>query len=524
MFGAIMTVFAIVVLCIFPLVYDDFYFNILETKYQFYCVVAIGMMVVMLGYGLVSERLVDYVRKVFGKEISIKGIFKAWSVADWAVLVFWFSNVMSWIFCTWRWEAFWGTSGRYNGVFLMTVYAIVYFLVTRFYTLKRWHLDAFLAVGLFVCLFGITDHFKMDILGFKEYMLERQKGIYTSTIGNVNTYTIYAALYMTISMILFAVETKPKKVLYYYISMVIAAFALIMGLSENAYLSLAVLFGLSPLYLFRTKTGTSRYLISLATFLTVIPCIAWADRRAAGSVVELDGAFQVLANMKLLPVLVIGMWGLAGIVSMLLLKKKKASDSDEMPRWLCWIWYGVIAAVVGAVAFAFYDATVAGNSQRYGALAPYVTFTEEWGTDRGYVWRKAIELWRDTLTPIQKIFGYGADTFLLLMEDNYEVRMLNGIPTVYDSAHNEYLHFLVTIGVSGMVSYIVWVVSSILAMCKRVKCRPEVAAVLFAVTAYAVQATVNINLPVAMPVLVQLLAMGLSRGKVADTETEVTIQ
>lgn len=34
---------------------------------------------------------------------------------------------------------------------------------------------------------------------------------------------------------------------------------------------------------------------------------------------------------------------------------------------------------------------------------------------------------------------------------------------------------------------------------------------LFALAAYAVQATVNLNLPVAMPVTVQLLAMGVSR-------------
>ena len=43
------------------------------------------------------------------------------------------------------------------------------------------------------------------------------------------------------------------------------------------------------------------------------------------------------------------------------------------------------------------------------------------------------------------------------------------------------------------------------------KDRPEVAACLFALAAYAVQATVNLNLPVAMPVTVQLLAMGVSR-------------
>ena len=33
---------------------------------------------------------------------------------------------------------------------------------------------------------------------------------------------------------------------------------------------------------------------------------------------------------------------------------------------------------------------------------------------------------------------------------------------------------------------------------------------MFAVVAYAIQATVNINLPIAMPIILTLLAMGLS--------------
>ena len=36
----IMGVFTLAVLCVLPLVFRDYYFNILETKYQFYCIVS----------------------------------------------------------------------------------------------------------------------------------------------------------------------------------------------------------------------------------------------------------------------------------------------------------------------------------------------------------------------------------------------------------------------------------------------------------------------------------------------------
>lgn len=82
---------------------------------------------------------------------------------------------------------------------------------------------------------------------------------------------------------------------------------------------------------------------------------------------------------------------------------------------------------------------------------------------------------------------------------------------IFDSAHNEYLHYLITIGFVGMASYIVFMVSSVVTMAKRMKDQPVVAAVMMAVLAYMVQATVNINLPIAMPIVLQLLAMGVGK-------------
>ena len=96
--------------------------------------------------------------------------------------------------------------------------------------------------------------------------------------------------------------------------------------------------------------------------------------------------------------------------------------------------------------------------------------------------------------------------------------MQNGKMVIFDSAHNEYLHYLVTIGFAGMASYIVFMVSSVVAMAKRMKEQPVVAAVMLAVLAYMIQAIVNINLPIAMPIILQLLAMGVGCRKTAVSE------
>ena len=65
----IMGIFTLIVLCIFPLVYHRYYFDILETKYQFYCAAAIGTSVVMLLYGIISGRL-----KSFFSDLRLKAV------------------------------------------------------------------------------------------------------------------------------------------------------------------------------------------------------------------------------------------------------------------------------------------------------------------------------------------------------------------------------------------------------------------------------------------------------------------
>ena len=74
--------------------------------------------------------------------------------------------------------------------------------------------------------------------------------------------------------------------------------------------------------------------------------------------------------------------------------------------------------------FVLYDANIAGNSERYGSIANYVVMNDSWGTERGYVWRIAMEIYRDF--PLShKLFGHGPDTFGIITVQNFWDDMLN---------------------------------------------------------------------------------------------------
>ncbi len=497
----IMGLFVLVVLCVFPVVYHDFYFDILETKYQFFSGAAITMIVMMLVYGLYTNKLIECV-----KQTSLKKTVKSLNVVDWSVLVFWFAHVVSWLGCEFRWEAFWGTSGRYNGVFLMTIYTVVYFLVTRCFRLKRVYLDAFLAVSIFVCLFGISDYFKMDLLGFKEHMMDEQKSSYTSTFGNINTYTVYVGAVLCVSMVLYVLETCTIRTVIYFAVMALSMVAIIIGESDNAYLTLAALLGLSPLYFFCRKTWIRRYLVCVAVFFSSLLFVDWINVTYKGQVLGLQSISTVITKLSFIPALTKGLWAIVAVWTVIAFLRR-GKGNDELGKGLAIAWIFVVAAVIGAAAYVVYDANIAGNAEKYEAIRKYVVYNDAWGSGRGYAWNRSFEIYRDILTPMQKMFGYGADTFALLIIQYFPPE--GG--TLFDSVHNEYLQFLITTGWVGMGAFAMILASSVFVMAKRVKGRPEVAAMMFMVLAYATQALVNINLPVVFPVIWTLLAMGLCK-------------
>ena len=135
-------------------------------------------------------------------------------------------------------------------------------------------------------------------------------------------------------------------------------------------------------------------------------------------------------------------------------------------------------------------------------------FDERWGSGRGFAWINCMEMFKEMFSLREKIFGFGPDTLRLLMENFYMDKIIE-MELVFDNAHNEYLQYLMTIGIVGCVSYISFVISAVVRMARSVKDRPEVAACLFAVLAYIAQAVVNLNLPIAMPLMIQLLSLGV---------------
>ncbi len=509
--GIVTSMWVYLMFTLFPLIYHDYYFDILETKTYTFIALTVTMIGAMLLWLIASGELV----KTFRKTESF-----GFSVTDWSMLIFWAVAVISTLAAgEYMSQAFWGTEGRYVGCFFISLITASYFLVTRYLKFSKHMITAFLCTAWLMCLFGITDFYNMNLLHFKDRIRETQYNIFTSFIGNINSYTVYAGFAVVIATVLFVMSRESvKRTAFYFASMIVAMMGLTMGSSDNGYLTIAALFGFLPLAAFRTRTGLRRYVAVLAVYFTDIAWIWHVEqsRTAAGlSFVRIDGLFNHIAKLSFLPAVILLLWALYAALLVWEIRKGKGQEDAELPRVLRVIWLALIALAVCVILWLIVTAN-AGTKQealdRFGAVGTYLYFDDDWGTQRGYVWRACMEEYSE-LNIFHKLIGTGPDSFSVQMILHRYKEMLEATGQIYDSAHNEFLQYLYSVGILGLIAYLGQLTGSIVTAAKTALCtgrgqgtrEPYYAAYLwafgFAVLCYASQSLVNINIPVVSPLL-----------------------
>lgn len=507
------SIFILILITVFPLILHESYVDILKTKYQCYYITVIGMLlaVSILAVIMLMIDMIEHHRKhtfYLLEKLHPKNWKNTFCAADIAAILFWLFSLISTLQSKYLYESFWGNEGRYSGFFLLTLYVMSYFIISHFWKVKGWVLEIFLLTCLIICYIGITDYFQMDIMNLRVRIKSEQSTIFTSTLGNINTYTAYLALMLGVASAMFATETNTLRVIWYYICMVVGFFAIIMGCSDNAYLALGALFGGLPLVLFKNRTGMKRYFLILATFGTVIQCIHFINKTYADVVIGLDSMFQILVNWSGLKYAVAALWLIS--IAMLIFYKKDSKMSDELGDIWVWMWSILLIVCVLSVCFLLYDANIAGNAKRYGGLGRYLVFNDSWGTNRGYIWRKSVELFQE-FPLMYKLFGYGPETFGILTTKEFLTDMIHSTQgQIFDNAHNEYLQYLVTIGILGLITYVLFLMTAVWRMSKKRNKNKYITGCLFAVLCYGVQALVNLNLPIATPMMWLLLSIGMA--------------
>ncbi len=160
----------------------------------------------------------------------------------------------------------------------------------------------------------------------------------------------------------------------------------------------------------------------------------------------------------------------------------------------------IFLLIISFIWFSFFD-----TKKDLGELENYLRFNSHWGSDRGYVWQWLIQFFGFS-SLLTKLFGAGPDTTTLILYKYFKVEMSDELGVFYASAHNEYLNYLVTIGLVGTILYLAILILSIIKCFRKRRTNAFFGAAGLAILAYSCMAAVNISQPITMPFIYLLIA------------------
>lgn len=525
--GTLMTIYVLFYICAFPLMTHDKYFDILEFRFQLYWIPTFILGILFLVLGLIylaADKLYNgsTLTKQLKRNMKWSMLKTKLTKTDICFITLIFMMALSTALADYKYEALWGSRGRWNGLILWLMFFIAYWLVTRIYHFKKWHLYAYLIAACLPEIWGITDFFLLDLLNFHEGTAAGYLYTFVSSVGNINTYTNLVAIHLGASVALFVLAKDKKETLLTGISLLIASFAIVMGISDNGLLAAAAIFAFLPLVAWNSRQNIVRYFIAMSCFITSVVVTARLTIGRATMADSDGGSVLVTLGKTSAFIILLGILWIFTIVLLIIYRKKKdGQEEGKSMHRARRIWAAVVILGVVAVLAVFIDANLGNHPEIWAPYQNVLIFSDTWGTGRGINWRFAWEYFTRDASFLKKLIGYGPDTYYIITMDRYKHAMREAGYGIFDSAHNEYIEYIVTIGILGTIAYLGLLATSLRQMFKK-PLNPLAVACGFGVLAYAVQAVVNIAIPITTPVLMLLLYMGINSVKemtVEETET-----
>ncbi len=521
--STLMTIYVLFYLCVFPLATRDKYFDILQFRFQFYWIPTLiyGILFLILG---IFYLLSDKRRNGGALTANLKENLK-WSTlrtkltkTDICFIALIFIMTLSVLFADYQYEALWGSRGRFNGLVLWFMFFIAYWLVTRFYHFKKWHLYAYLIAAGLPEIWGITDFFLLDLLHFHTGAAAEYIYTFVSSVGNINTYTNMVALHFGAAITLFVLSDCKWEKLLTLAAVVISSFAIVMGISDNGLLAAGAIFAFLPFVAWTSRQNIARFFVTFSIFATSVLVTAYLTTQHA-TIAAADGGsvLVTIGKTKAFMLLTAALWLLTIVIAAIFHRRKTDEQEVKTARAAGRIWLALLIVAVVAVIAVLVDANSGRHPEIWEAYKNVLIFSDTWGTGRGINWRFAWEFFTQKSSFLDKLIGNGPDTYYIITMDNFKHLMKDAGYGIFDSAHNEYLECLVTIGVLGTIAYLSLLATSLRQMLKN---RKNVYAVAsgFAILAYAVQAVVNIAIPITTPIFMILLYVGINSSQSSNFE------
>ena len=516
----ITSAFLLYMLVIYPLALHDHYFDITYTKYTifkvgvilFAVIWAMGLVIVLTGInaGDMKGRHAGGNAKVGTmdklKAVICDGVYGT----DICMVLFFISGVMSFIMAEDKKNAFTGAQGRYCGLAFMILIFIMYIIVSaRVSNMeKMWSLISmvFVLVSSVTFIIAILQNIGFDPFKLLDGINRKQRNIYVSTFGNIDIFGSFICIALPLFMGLYVTEKSNIKRIVYGIGVFAGFMAFIPANADVVFAGvgaaiIAVLF--ATVYMERVNRLFELVMLGSGGYLGMVLLRMLVGTNGA----KITG-FNRLAEHPALLVIIFAVVLFIRLIIQVYINRNKTEiyiNENKSEVYINKQKNGTGIKLIIALAVVLISGIAVIIYGIKNNLAMF-DFNDKWGSYRGYIWRRVTGLYGE-LPFVQKIFGHGNESIRSLMDDRFYDEMLQVTGTVYDNAHNEYLQYLVTQGLLGMLSYVGVVVTAAIAGVKKIKRSPYILGLLLAVVSYGVQAMFNVNQCITTPYMFLMTAM-----------------
>jgi len=513
---ALVTLYTILMFTLFPLFLTNYYQSARRDKFWLF-VVLTGVVGVAIGIILLGQTLGKNSSK--GKLEAYKDPFKL-NLTDIGILAFLGVTIISAIGATIAAEnpgeaigkLFLGSYGRNMGLLMILAMTVCYFVVSRYFYYTK-YVIYFMFIGMTIMSFvAIVNFYHIDILGiFAKYQSNQNVQVnFTSTIGNKNYLSAMITVALPFSVgLAIATEDRIMRIIA-YVSTGLQFMGLLVATSDGGFLGCFAAFAIMLVILSRDMKKLSKFFFCLCLMMVSAKLLWLFDLVMKGNNKGYTSFSEIFVYNNFVFILIPVFAGLAVLCSLL---KDKGIEKFAFIGSFALVSIGALAIIA---MFIYYSAI--NTESTLGTFTRFFRFDEKWGTHRGYFWIKSFELMGD-FNFFEVMFGSGPDTFYNVFAVYFDELLTRFGDSSTNAAHNVYINYLVTVGLTGIASYLLFVGSAIFNSVKNSKTNPLALMCVGVIVAYATQDIVNIANPVNTPWFIMFIALSESvRLKANSTE------
>ncbi len=346
-------------------------------------------------------------------------------------------------------ELLWGYEGWHMGYMTHMILILFFYLISRFVTVNRLFITAFLLVTSFTYGLGILNRFTVFPIDMK---IETPSFI--STIGNINWFCGYitATFFIGVYLLWAGIGNRYLTSLY----VILGSMILVGQGSLSGYLATAgiIIFGfvLSAKEAARMKG----YALCLCMFST--GCMITYILRHA-----FPGYFNFI-NDRIVDMLTFSVFTIiffAATVIWLVLCIRMDKRNKYPAKLMTIVSYAILAlSIISVAGFVALIIVNTKNPGRFPVLNNYPIFYFDWmwGSKRGGIWRAGIQVFMNQ-NAFHRLFGVGPDMFAPALYQGNFPETVNMVKSLFGEAtltncHSEYFTLLLNTGICGLVTFI----------------------------------------------------------------------